>query len=157
MKTGVFVLYIKNKYIIFMAMLLALSGGFAARGMAADAPKSDSKTVSETDMVKTHYVKIPALILPVIGDNGVEQIVSIVVLIEATSKESADSINEAAPRINDAFITELYGSLDRRERMKNGLLDVVYLKQRMTELAVKITGPDKIKDILIQGVSQHQS
>jgi len=61
------------------------------------------------------------------------------------------------PRLNDGFVTALYGSLDRREHMKNGVVDISYFKQKLMDIAVKITGPDKVKDVLIQGISQHQS
>ena len=151
-------------------LMVALGAGFAATAKADDATakddkktekvenKDDKKSAEDTKADdKTHYVKVAPIILPVIGDNGVEQIVSIVAVIQASSKDAADKITDVVPRINDAFITQLYGSMDRRERMKDGLIDVGYLKQKMLDMTQKITGPDKVKDLLIQGVNQRQA
>jgi flagellar basal body-associated protein FliL len=160
-----------KKLSVFAAVLLGLSSGLVLPAKAADEAmliqqakiddnnkKADKKADDKllTSKNQNHYIKIPALILPVIGDSGVEQIVSIVVVLEANSDDDVAAINELVPRINDAFMTQLYGSLDRREHMKNGVLDVNYIKQKLTDTANKIAGPDKIKNVLIQGISQHQ-
>lgn len=158
---------------IVLCLLLAWSGAaFAGAPHGGKEKKSGSKkeekssskeegghgkSASESDATKNLYIKIPPLILPIIGDNGVEQIVSIIVLIEASSKDSSAEITDVVPRLNDAFVTELYGTLDRREKMKNGVIDVTYIKQRLTDITVKIVGENKVKNVLIQGVSQRQS
>lgn len=132
------------------ALILGVSLGFAP----APAHAGGENITENPDPNRPHYVKIAPLILPLVGDNGIEQTISIVVVIEATSKEAADNILELSPRLNDAFITDLYGTIDRREKMRNGLLDVAYIKDRLSKLCTKILGDDKVKDILIQGVTQ---
>ena len=144
-----------------LVAMIALSAALPAVLLATPARAADAvqnqATAKEApeDPNKPHYIKISPLILPVIGDKGVEQIVSIVIVIEAQSKEAADQIIELSPRLNDAFLTDLYGSIDRREKMGNGLLDIAHVKDRLTTISLKILGADKFKSLLIQGVSQH--
>ncbi len=123
----------------------AKKGGDGGHGSAAD---------TSDDPSRPQYVKISPLILPMIGDNGVEQVVSLVIVIEVQSRDIATEVIGMSPKLNDAFITDLYGAIDRRDRMRNGLLDVSYIKERLTKLTVGIMGPDKIKGILVQGITQ---
>jgi flagellar basal body-associated protein FliL len=133
-----------------------------AGGGGGEAKKSDShgdgghgnQAMTDDDPNRPQYVKISPLILPMIGDNGVEQIVSLVIVIEVSSRDVATEVISKSPRINDAFLTDLYGAIDRRERMRNGLLDVTYLKDRLTKLVIEIMGADKIKGVLVQGITQ---
>lgn len=148
------------KFLAILALAMGLAAGTAFAGGHGGDDKG--KELSEAgkaayageDPNKPRYVKIAPLILPVIGDNGIEQIVSLVVIIEAANKDSAEQIIELSPRLNDAFITDLYGSIDRREMMGNGLVNVAHIKDRLTVLSDKILGKDKYKSILVQGINQ---
>ncbi len=155
--------------ILLFSLLIAGVGYIPAYagGGGGDAKKSDShgggkssggghgnESMTSDDPNLPQYVKISPLILPMIGDNGVEQIVSLVIVIEVSTRDVATEVISKSPRINDAFLTDLYGAIDRRERMRNGLLDVTYLKERLTKLVIEIMGPDKIKGVLVQGITQ---
>jgi len=135
------------KFFTVMAVAGCLVGGHAW------AEEGKIKEAGE-DPNKPRYVKISPLLLPVIGDKGIEQIVSIVIVIETPNKAAADEVIQRSPRLNDAFLTDLYGALDRRDKMVNGLLNIANIKDRLTQISQKILGDDNFKSILIQGVSQ---
>jgi hypothetical protein len=75
-------------------------------------------------------------------------------MLEVATKDDATAVIQMSPRLNDAFITDLYGAIDRRERMSNGLINVAHIKDRMMNLAAKIMGQGKVLNILVQGVTQ---
>ena len=151
---------------IFLNVSPALASGHEAAPKTAEGHgEAKKETKSEggghgaaadtsNDPNRPQYVKISPLILPMIGDNGVEQVVSLIIVIEVQSKDIATEVIGMSPKLNDAFLTDLYGAIDRRDRMRNGLLDVSYIKERLTKLTVGIMGPDKIKGILVQGITQ---
>ncbi len=139
-------------FILFALILVVANMGMASPALANGKAKPVD---SGADPNRPQYVKISPLILPLIGDNGVEQIISLIVAIEVPNKEAGDKIIEVSPRLNDAFMADLYGSLDRRENMKNGLLDVTHIKERLTKVSTRVLGADKFKEILVQAVTQH--
>lgn len=146
-----------SKLCCAFAFAFIFSTGLA---FASDAGGHDSgggdghgETAAE-DPNKPQYVKISPLILPMIGDNGVEQVVSLVIVLEVVSRDTATEVIGMSPKLNDAYLTDLYGAIDRRDRMRNGLLDVAYIKDRLNNLTQKIMGPDKVKGILVQGITQ---
>ncbi|HRJ12943.1 MAG TPA: hypothetical protein PKW15_06855 [Alphaproteobacteria bacterium] len=134
-----------------VAIFLAATPAWA--GEAASGGDGHGETAAE-DPNKPQYVKISPLILPLIGDNGVEQVVSLVIVLEVNTRDIATEVIGMSPKLNDAFITDLYGAIDRRDRMRNGLLDVAYIKERLNKLTQQIMGPDKVKGILVQGITQ---
>lgn len=136
------------------ACFLSVSPAYADDHGSEPAKPSTDVHGAVDDPNRPQYVKISPLILPMIGDNGVEQVVSLVIVLEVVSKDTATEVIGMSPKLNDAFITDLYGAIDRRDRMKNGLLDVSYIKDRLNNLTQKIMGPDKVKGILVQGITQ---
>lgn len=145
---GIFSLSCIFALALFLNMAPALASAEGGHGGGA------SEAAESEDPNKPQYVKISPLILPMIGDNGVEQVVSLVIVLEVSSKDTATEVISMSPKLNDAYLTDLYGAIDRRDRMRNGLLDVAYIKQRINTLTQQIMGPDKVKGILVQGITQ---
>ena len=102
----------------------------------------------------TEYVELDALILPIVDDNGVSQIVSIVVAIEVADSTGKDLVKQMSPKIKDAFIQDMYGVLNEHAALKGGVIQVHMLKKRLARISDEVVGDDVVKDVLLQVVQQ---
>lgn len=100
------------------------------------------------------FVKLDPLILPIIGGDGVTQVVSLVVAIEVSSAEDKDTVTKLVPRLQDAFIQQMYGELGNQASIKGGVIQVAVIKKRLNEITTKVLGSDIAKDVLLQVVQQ---
>lgn len=100
------------------------------------------------------YVELDPLILPIIDNDGVSQVVSLVVVLEIKPGVSASEIEAMEPRLKDAFIQDMYGVLNKHAALKGGVLQVSYIKQRLNNISVEVLGEQKIQDVLLQVVQQ---
>lgn len=157
--------------IIALVAVLLLGGGaagayfyfdkpaVAAGGPIDEAAKAehDAKTAEAAEgaaVPAQEFVQLDALILPVIDEHGVTQVVSMVVTLEVPDKATADEVKRMSPRIQDAFIQDMYGVLNRKNSMENGVLKVNLIKGRMNRLTEKVLGPGKVNEVLLQVVQQ---
>jgi len=100
------------------------------------------------------YVHIKPIVIPVINDNGVEQLVSLILDIHVKDSNAADSLHKNMPRVVDALYRYLYGSLEDGS-VKNGkLVNVTKIKNRAILAVSEIAGKENIVDVLVQAVSQ---
>jgi len=100
------------------------------------------------------YVELDPLILPIVDNNGVSQIVSLVVAIEVADAASKAVVEAMAPRLKDAFIQDMYGALNEHAALKGGVLQVDILKKRLSSISKDVAGEDKVFDVLLQVVQQ---
>tara|TARA_R110001592_G_scaffold79054_1_gene236703 strand:- start:35152 stop:35571 length:420 start_codon:yes stop_codon:yes gene_type:complete len=115
---------------------------------------SDASEKSETSG-STEYVKLQPLLLPIIDDDGVQQVVSMVVAIEVNGVSDADKIKAMSPRLTDAYIQDMYGILNKHAALKGGIIQVHMIKQRLNEVTDKVVGDADIHtEVLIQVVQQ---
>ncbi len=157
--------------IIALVAVLLLGGGaagayfyfdkpaVAAGGPVDEAAKAahDAKTAEAAEGAAApveEFVQLDALILPVIDEHGVTQVVSMVVSLEVPDKATAEEVKRLAPRLQDAFIQDMYGVLNRKNSMENGVLKVGLIKGRMNKLTEKVMGPGNVNDVLLQVVQQ---
>ncbi len=162
----------KKIVLIAVALLLLGGGGFAAftflGGNAAEAsvdPKqaaNDSKEVKKAESkeeidAKVAFVKMDPLTLPVVNKDGVVQIINISVTLEVEDAEKAKEIEKFAPRLKDAYIQDLYGSLSSSTAMANGVVEVNVVKKRLNAITQKVLGNDSVRDVLLQAVQQRKA
>lgn len=100
------------------------------------------------------YVHIAPVVLPVITDNGVEQLVTIVFDVQVKDFDTADDMHANMPRIMDALMRALYGGLGQGALRNGKLANVNKVKNKAIEAVGEVVGSDKIIDVLVQGVSQ---
>ena len=117
--------------------------------MSAKKESGDAKKAS-----KNEFVELSPLILPIIGSNGVTQTVSLVIVLEVSSSSKADMVRTLQPRLNDAYIQELYGVLNRHVSMNDGVLRVDLMKEKLYNISHKVMGKDVVEDVLLQVVQQ---
>ncbi len=100
------------------------------------------------------YVHLPLIILPILGETGPEQLVTLSITVEVTDFDTADAMHTHMPRVMDALLQTLYGGLDEGNLRSGRLVNVSKVKMRATTALQSIEGVDSIKDVLIVNVSQ---
>lgn len=163
----------KKIMMMMVALVLLGGGGFAVftflGGKSAEAsvdPKHAAKDKSEAQTAeskkesdaKVSFVKMDPLTLPVINKSGVVQIVNISITLEVEDAEKAKEIEKFAPRLKDAYIQDMYGSLGAATSLTpNGVLEVNIVKKRLNAVTQKVLGNDSVRDVLLQAVQQRKA
>jgi flagellar FliL protein len=101
------------------------------------------------------FVQLDPLILPVIDGKGVSQTISMVVVLEVADKKNEDMVKRLIPKLNDAYIQDMYGVLSRKNAMPNGVVEVGMIKSRLNHISQGVLGDGIVKDVLLQVVQQH--
>ena len=99
------------------------------------------------------YVKLNPLLLPIIDEDGVQQVVSMVVSIEVSS-DDAGKVKLYSPRLTDAYIQNMYGMLNRHAALKGGIVQVRMIKDRLNKITDEVLGSDIDTEVLLQLVQQ---
>jgi len=163
----------KKIILIVVALLLLGGGGFAAftffgsksaeasvdpKHAAKDKEEGDSAKSKEEADAKVAFVKIDPLTLPIVNKEGVVQIVNISVTLEVEDAEKAKAIEKFTPRLKDAYIQDLYGSLSSTTAMtSSGVVEVNKVKARLNAITQKVLGDDSVRDVLLQAVQQRKA
>ena len=127
----------------------AVTGDAAAMQKAAEEAKKDQEAKS-----KLEFVEMDPLILPIVDNDGVTQVVSLVVAIVVSDAEKKEMVKKLSPLLKDAFIQDLYGELSHQAAMKDGVIQVGNIKERLNKIAIKVLGKDAINQVLLQVVQQ---
>ena len=158
------------RMIIMAVLLLAVLGGGGA-GIyfyffnVAEASISEDDKTKKTEKAKKEdhggehgeaamFVELDPLILPIVDNDGVQQVVSIVVALEVSGPTDADKVKSLKPRLKDAYIQDLYGVLNKHEALKGGVVQVGAIKERLNMATRKVMGDDVVHDVLLQVVQQ---
>lgn len=125
----------------------AIPSAFAAGG----------KATAKTD--EPIYVDFKHIVVPIIRENGRTGMVAINLMAEVKDQDAQNVVATHLPRLRDAFIRSLYGTMDdKRFVAENGNLDVDRIKNRLMHTANLVLkdkdGP--IKDILFQNITQQR-
>lgn len=100
------------------------------------------------------YVELRPLFVPIITEQGLMEQVSLLVALEIPYGQGED-VKALIPKLADAYLSELYGTLGSGGAMlKGGVVDVQAVKLRLAEETEKILGPEKVHDVLLQVVQQ---
>ncbi len=129
---------------IFAFSCIAFNGAVHAGGGGEKEEGGDTK----------EYVKLDPLILPVVDNDGVYQIVSMVVSLEVETLSEADKIKAAKPRLADAYIQDMYGIMNVHEGLKNGIVQVALVKERLNKITSKVMGDEVHAEVLLQAIQQ---
>jgi len=119
--------------------------------MSAPQARASEKKTEEGGSAE--YIKLDPLLLPIIDDDGVQQVVSMVVAIEVDGS-NADRVKKCSPRLTDAYIQNMYGILNRHSALKNGIIQVRMIKDRLNKVTDEVLGSDIDTEVLLQLVQQ---
>jgi flagellar basal body-associated protein FliL len=100
------------------------------------------------------YVHITPLVLPVISDQGLEQIVTVIIDVEVNSYDVAEKMHTNMPRVKDTLMRALYGGLGKGNLRDGKLVNVNKIKAKTTAALTEVLGPGAVKEVLVQGVGQ---
>ena len=101
------------------------------------------------------FVKMDPLMIPIVDEEGNTQVVSLVVAFEVEGDENLSKVNALQPRARDAFLMDLYGMLNQKAAMENGVVKLGYVKKRLSDISSRVFGEEAVKDVLIQTVQQN--
>ena len=100
------------------------------------------------------YVHITPMILPVISDNGVEQLVTVILDVQVKDLDAANALQSNMPRVMDSLMRNLYGGLGEGSLRKGKLVNVTKIKNKAIYAIGEIIGAGNVHDVLIQSVAQ---
>ena len=94
------------------------------------------------------------MVLPIIGEDGIEQLVSLIISVQVKDLDAANTLHRNIPRVTDSLLRHLYGGLDEGTLRKGKLVNVTKIKKKAAEALDEIVAPEDILDVLVEGVSQ---
>jgi flagellar FliL protein len=161
-----------KKILIALGALVVLGGGGAGAYMyfvkpaeasvsdeaAAAAEKLKAEKAAQKDShghgKGAAFLELDPLVLPIVDHEGVSQVVSLVVAIEVADDAAKKDLEIRVPHLKDAFIQEMYGALSSHAALKDGVLQVGYIKERLNAISTEILGADAFSGVLLQVVQQ---
>jgi len=126
----------------------------AAKGGEKDDKKKDDDVSGGRFAGDPIYVHISPMVLPVIGDNGVEQLVTIIFDVQVRNFDAADNMHSNMPKIMDSLMRSLYGGLGQGVLRNGKLVNVAKVKNKAIAAVGEVIGPENVTDVLVQGVAQ---
>lgn len=102
------------------------------------------------------YIQLDPILLPVITSKGLTQQVNLMVKLEVPYGKK-DEVEPFVPRLVDAYLQDLYGSLSSGHGMiKDGFINVVEVKKRLLDVTKKIMGEkhEEVSGVLLQVLQQ---
>ena len=146
------------KALIVLVLGIVLLGGasfggwFVYQKYFTEQPDQPKK-VEPPPKPPTAFVRLPPLVVPMIGPSRVEQFVTVVVAVEVIlEKQPLAQANQ--PRLTDAFLTALYGGIADQSILNGALVNIPAVKAKLIEAASKVIGKDAVQDVLVQAVTQ---
>ncbi|MCC6598911.1 MAG: flagellar basal body-associated FliL family protein [Alphaproteobacteria bacterium] len=103
---------------------------------------------------KIEFVKLDPLVLPIVDGDGISQIISLVIALEVPDAASKSEVEALIPRLKDAYIQEMYGLLNKHAAVKGGVLQVGYIKGKLSRVSATVLGEENFSDVLLQVVEQ---
>lgn len=145
--------------VIFIVFLLLAGGGggwwYYANYMSQEAEMEIAAEAAEEEVVY-EYVELAPVHLPMIDEKGLQQMVSLVIVLEVKDKVAADRIKKKEPRLVNAYLTHMYGNMNNSNVVKDGVLQMDSVRQRMDKITRYILEDEEINDVLVQMVNQRR-
>lgn len=149
-----------KKLVIAVAIMLMLAGAtisvlkWLGIGPFGASDAAETEATGTTPGEPLHFVTMDVLVIPIFQGEKVAATVQIQLKLEATNLENTSKITHLLPRLNDAFLRDLYGFIPRHLR-KEERLDVALIKDRLQLVGDKVAGPGVIKSVLVQAVLEN--
>jgi hypothetical protein len=100
------------------------------------------------------YIHMAPFVMPIINENGTEQIVTLALDIQVSDFNTADDMHTFMPKVRDAIMTGLYGGLGDGALRNGKLVNIAKIKAKAISSLRAVIPGDKITDVLVQGVAQ---
>lgn len=167
-----------RRFLIALCMLLAATFYVAHPAYASEhggeAPKKEKpkaeggehgekkkgKEKSSIDIsdgpANSYYLKLDPMIMPVLGKDNVQEVVSMIVALQISEQKNIAEVSHLVPKIKDAYMSALYGNLNKAAYRNGQFLDINKLKSKLILVTEGFADKKVIQDVLIQGVSQRR-
>lgn len=110
---------------------------------------------AEKDSAEIQYLDMDPLVLPVVDARGISQSIHISISLELADGTDKETLKRYQPRLADAYLNEMYGTLGEGFGLTpTGVLDIPYLKERLTAITTEVLGDGLVTNVLIQAVHQ---
>ncbi len=146
-----------KKIVIAVAVMLMLAGAtvsvlkWLGIGPFGSGDAVETEATGTTPGEPLHFVTMDVLVIPIFQGEKVAATVQIQLKLEAANVENESEIAHMLPRLNDAFLRDLYGFIPRHLR-KEEHVNVALIKERLQMVGDKVAGPGVIKNILVQAL-----
>ncbi|MGB1077485.1 MAG: flagellar basal body-associated FliL family protein [Bdellovibrionales bacterium] len=129
-------------------------GNQAVASIDKKAEVEHAKKLDETKAKDAEFVELAPLILPIVDKHGVSQVVSLVVSLEVSNKEHTKIVEKISPKLKDAYIQEMYGTLNKKAALEGGVVQVSLIKSKLNKITQDVLGNGIVEDVLLQVVQQ---
>lgn len=155
----------RHLIIAFVAMLVLGGIGYGAYtfllggGNPAHAAEGAEDKDNSVGLLgpKYQFVELQPLILPVVNQEGLSQMVTMVVALEVKDNKTAEKVRGMMPQLTDAMLSDLYGSLNYRVIGDNGVIRTEPLRKEIDRVARRMIGDENVSDVLLQVVLQRKT
>ena len=128
-------------------VVLASGGGESAGGKEGEEEKKDRRG-------DLNYVRMEPMVIPVISDNGAQQLVTFIIQLQVKDFSAAERLQSRMPQLTDAIFTALYGGLGQGSLRQGHQVVIPKVKKRIIDAVDKTFEPGLVEDVLIGGVGQ---
>lgn len=104
----------------------------------------------------SYYLKLDPMIMPVLGKDNVQEVVSMIVALQVSEQKNIAEVSHLVPKIKDAYMSALYGNLNKASYRNGQFLDINKVKNKLVLVTEGFADKKVIQDVLIQGVSQRR-
>ena len=148
-----------------LALLLLAGGGAGAYfyfgkseavASVGETPVAEVEESEDGKPPEITYVELAPIILPIIDRNGISQTISMVVSVQVANEAKAEEVRNKMPRLADAYLSDMYGTLSKTGSMEGGVIKVSMLKERLSGITHKVLGEGVAEDVLLQVLQQHK-
>lgn len=123
--------------------------------MNSNAAWSDRQVDQTEERLRTDlFVSIPPIVLPAIQNRKIKGIYKIEFTLELEKAEDSERVHSLKKKIIDAVLTDTYGLLNVVWEPELRF-DIKDIKERLKKIITQVTGPNVIKDVLIQELQRH--
>ena len=145
-----------KKFVIVFAILLMLSGGSIGimKTLEIGPFAKTEGEAAETAVLNEppRFIEMGLLLIPIFTGDRVATTIQLQIKLETMGAERESKINKLMPRINDAFLSDLYAFIPRLVR-KEGKIRAIVIKKRLEMIAGKVAGPDLITNVLVHSIT----
>lgn len=147
--------------IILVVALIALIGGGVGGWMIYTDKHEKAVAAAAADPVIVQfdtptYVQLSPIMVPIFdAQKGAREIVTLVLSIEVNDAVSETLVLNNRVRLTDAFIRDMYGSLDKTQMINQaGLLNVEMISVRLNRVSRQVLGNDVRTTVMLQAFQQ---
>ena len=145
-----------KKIIIIIVGLIILGGGaFSALKALKLGPFAEEGEMVEEEAAPAEpprVIEFDPLYLPIFRGDKVAATIMIQFKLETQGEENEALITKLLPRLNDAFLRDLYVFVPELLK-KTDRIDPKVLKKRLHQVGARVTGKGVIENVIIQSVA----